>query len=950
MKKLLCFTLLLSAAQITLAQWSNTSNLFYDSLHMAVSTPVLTQKNVIIVNSFPDNGFFVIWEDERNLAGTNTDIYAQKYDKDGNPLWAVNGAPVCNTTNRQHYTFASNQDYRNRSFAATDSAGGFYITYADDSISSYVYERVMVQHMLANGNTVFPGSGYIISRSGGANYPTTPQLIADGNKGFFVAWKNTAGNDYVYAYCYRDVAGTLQSFGGGRLNDNAIETSSIAPCGIKTDLYYPGTTVFDFNIWSDRDKGCNVIMNLNGNTGSQYKMLGYNRLWRAKKNALIKSYFRNTSGIACPQATAYDSGQVYPLYVLKSDFQNVACGSTPTVYAYTNYRLLSNGFQLIDQGGYDYNYPKGVTLGTNGNINIDMIAVTRRSYTNNVLSDFSVQGYLYKSEKFDSVPFQRASFSNPELGFNPIQPAGLNKLTFQRDTLLAFGNSYPDFSLSGGGSDIYAAAVMSNTGSRKVLLQHLTVTKLLDSFAVQYKTNLAGQAVKAGMAIGSELNTGFGGTDIFYDLPLISTNDKGTAVFYIRENGRGARISPIGKGTDLIWGAMGIPVGSGTYNNSYYNFEQPYVALDSTGSKGLIAWRDNRTLPGNSADNIFMRHLDQLDQTVLYSPPHKRVRLLTNPYSPGVANPAVMYGTSNEFSRIDIYNTYGADPGISPVVDIFDNNYLGRVQISAYQYTGAIRRYNNEAYLSRNYTIKTDSTPPGASIDMKLYFSKQEFDALKGTDNAILDPGYLMAIRQPNTSGSINAPASYTPVAGEEILPADSWDSVGGGGYAIQVRATGLGHFFIKKMTPVTACGASATSFTSDRTSASYLWMVKAPGSANFTMLNDDANYTGTKTATLHITNILPSFNSYLYRCLLADLSVSKTFYLQVINQWTGAVNNLWENPANWSCGKVPDASTDVILTSGTITVNSNATCRSLKVSTGATVTVTPGFSLTVVH
>jgi hypothetical protein len=948
MKKILSFLPILFAVQIAMAQWSNTTNLFYDSLHLAVATPTGTQKNPIVVNSFPDNGFFVIWEDERNLATNKADIYAQKYDKDGNRLWAADGVPVSNGTNRQHYAFSSSQDYRSLSYAATDSAGGFYITYADDSVSSYVWERVMVQHVLASGSRVFPDPGYIISRSAGANFPTSPQLIADGNKGFFVVWKNYG--DYVYAYCYRDEGGTLQPYGGGRLNDNAIQISSISPCGIKTEVSYRGTTVLDFSIWSDREQGCNVVMNLISN-GVQSKMLGYNRMWRAKKNAVVNTYIRNTTGLACLQTTTYDSAKVYPLYILKSDFQNVACGSPSNVYTYTNYRLLSNGFQLIDDGAYDYNYPKGVTLGTNGNINIDMIAVTRRSYANNVVSDFTVQGYLYKSEKYTSIPFQRASFVNPELGFNPIPPAGLNTLTFLRDTLLGSGNYYPDFSLSGGGSDIYAAGVMSATGSKKVLLQHLNVTRLSDSFAVRYKATLAdGKEKRSGTAIGSELSTGFGGTDISYGLPLIAAPDKGKAVFYINETGRGARVSPIGEGTDLIWGAMGIPVASGTYNGSYYNFEQPQVVLDSTGTRGLIAWRDNRNIPGNTSENIFMRHLDQLDQTVLYSPPHKRLRLLTNPYGPSIANPAIMYGTSSRFSRIDIYNNYGSDPGISPVVDIYDNNYLGRVQISAYQHTSAIRRYNNEAYLSRNYTITTDSTPPGASIDMKLYFSKQEFDALKGTDNAILDPGYLMAIRQPNTSGSINAPATYIPVAGEEILPADSWDSVGGGGYAIQVRATGFGHFFIKKMSPVTACGASATSFTSNKTSTAYTWVVKTPGFPKITVLNDDANYSGTKTATLQITNILPSFNSNLYQCLLADLSLSKTFYLQVINQWTGSVSNLWENPANWSCGKVPDASTDVILTSGTITVNSNASCHSLKVSTGATVTVTPGFSLTVVH
>ena len=947
MKKLIAIILLLAAVPIAKAQWSNTNNLFYDSLHMAVATQANTQKNVIIVNSFPDNGFFVIWEDERNLSVTNTDIYAQKYDKDGNRLWAENGVPVSNGPNRQHYTFSSLQDYRNRSFAATDSAGGFYLTYADDSITSYIYERVMVQRMLANGNTVFPGAGYIISQSGGANFNTTPQLIADGNKGFFVAWKNTG--DYVYAYCYRHEGGTLRSYGGARLNENAITTSNIAPCGIKTDLIYYGTVVLDFNIWSDRNNGCNVIMSLNG-SGSQGKMLGYNRLWRAKKNAQSRTFTRNTNGIACPKITSYESGEVYPLYILQSDFQNITCGTLGgIVYAYTNSRLLSNGFQLIDQGGYDYNFPKGVTLGTNGNINIDLIAVTRRSYTNNILSDFTVQGYLYKSQKFDSVPFQRASFTNPEIGFNPIEPPGFNKLNFQRDTLLGSGNYYPDFSLAGGGSDIYAASVMSITGNRKVILQHLTVKKIADSFAIQYTPTFEGKVQKSGTVIGSELNTGFSGTNISYDLPLIAVNDKGTAVFYTREYGRGARVSPIGKGTDLIWGAMGVPVGSGVSNNNYYNFEQPFLIQDSTGAKGLIAWRDNRTFPYNSSDNILMRHLDRLKESLVYSPPQKRVRLLPNAYESTIANPAIMYGTSRKFSRIEIYNGYGADAGISPAIDVFDNNFLGSVQVGIYQHSSAVRRYNNEAYLNRNYTIKTDSTPPGASFDINLYFTKQEFNALKSTDNGILDPGYLMAIRQPNTTTSLNSPPTYVPIAGEEQLPAVEWDSVAEGGYSITIRSAGFGHFFIKKMNATSTCSAAATSFTSNKTSASYLWQVKTPGDANYTFLNDDANYSGTKTATLQLTNIPASFNNNLYRCILTG-AVSKTFYLQVVNQWTGSVSNLWENPANWSCGKVPDASTDVVLNSGTITVNSNATCRSIKVTVGAVVNVTPGFSLTVVN
>ena len=67
MKKI--FTIVLSATvSIASAQWSNTDNNFYDTLHTPVSSALLTQKNPIIVTSYPDNGYFVIWEDERNSA------------------------------------------------------------------------------------------------------------------------------------------------------------------------------------------------------------------------------------------------------------------------------------------------------------------------------------------------------------------------------------------------------------------------------------------------------------------------------------------------------------------------------------------------------------------------------------------------------------------------------------------------------------------------------------------------------------------------------------------------------------------------------------------------------------------------------------------------------------------------------------------------------------------
>ncbi len=79
------FTLLFFSCMVPAhAQWSNTTNQFYDSLHMPVCTAGKDQAKSIVVKSYPDSGYFLIWEDIRtnNVIG----IYAQKFDKNGNRL------------------------------------------------------------------------------------------------------------------------------------------------------------------------------------------------------------------------------------------------------------------------------------------------------------------------------------------------------------------------------------------------------------------------------------------------------------------------------------------------------------------------------------------------------------------------------------------------------------------------------------------------------------------------------------------------------------------------------------------------------------------------------------------------------------------------------------------------------------------------------------------------
>lgn len=57
---------------------------------------------------------------------------------------------------------------------------------------------------------------------------------------------------------------------------------------------------------------------------------------------------------------------------------------------------------------------------------------------------------------------------------------------------------------------------------------------------------------------------------------------------------------------------------------------------------------------------------------------------------------------------------------------------------------------------------------------------------------------------------------------------------------------------------------------------------------------------------------------------------------------WKGEKSDAWENPQNWSCNKVPDEYTDVLINSTKpLKLNTNAAVRSIILYPGAHVTIT---------
>ncbi len=129
-----------------------------------------------------------------------------------------------------------------------------------------------------------------------------------------------------------------------------------------------------------------------------------------------------------------------------------------------------------------------------------------------------------------------------------------------------------------------------------------------------------------------------------------------------------------------------------------------------------------------------------------------------------------------------------------------------------------------------------------------------------------------------------------------------------------------------------------------------FQWQVDNGG--GFQNISNNAQYSGANNNVLVITNAPSAWYGYQYRCQLTGTITATTDIttIKFTTTWTGAQDNIWSNPANWSCGILPDGNTDVVIPNGNVLLNANGICRSLKVRPGATFTVGPGNTLTITH
>ncbi|MGB3946408.1 MAG: T9SS type A sorting domain-containing protein [Bacteroidia bacterium] len=250
---------------------------------IVVCNNIAKQKNTSIVAS-SDGSAIITWEDDR--AG-NTDIYAQKIDSTGNPLWATNGVVICNKATTQ-----------NNPKVVSDNAGGAIIVWED---SANFYYDIYAQRINNLGVIQWTNNGVAICTS--VNQQINPKIEEDGAGGAIITWQDRRNSNDYNIYAQRvDSNGQNLWTANGVVVCNALNTQNnprIEPDGangayiswvdkrngIDYDVYLQHINSNGTSTWTNNGV---VVCNATGNqSGVDMKYLGTNGILISWKDSRL---------------------------------------------------------------------------------------------------------------------------------------------------------------------------------------------------------------------------------------------------------------------------------------------------------------------------------------------------------------------------------------------------------------------------------------------------------------------------------------------------------------------------------------------------------------------------------------------------------------------------------------------------------------------------------------
>ncbi len=189
-------------------------NLLWAPGGVAVCATMYNQTGCRIVPAGSAGEAIVAWIDYRGGGGGVSDIYAQKIDASGNPLWTPNGVVVCGAAG----------DQLNVQLISNGSGGAVAVW--DDGRGGTGPRDLYAQRIDADGTVGWMADGEAICRAAGDQ--TTPWITPDGYGGACIAWRDERSglaDIYSQRIDYAGHIGTatmLQSFSSA-LSGSAIE-------------------------------------------------------------------------------------------------------------------------------------------------------------------------------------------------------------------------------------------------------------------------------------------------------------------------------------------------------------------------------------------------------------------------------------------------------------------------------------------------------------------------------------------------------------------------------------------------------------------------------------------------------------------------------------------------------------------------------------------------------
>jgi flagellar hook capping protein FlgD len=143
---------------------------------VGLTTNVIDDQTAPIIIPDGAGGAIVAWQDGRNYGTTGFDVYAQRVNANGTPLWTPNGAAVCAALGDQTSTSL-----------CSDGAGGAILGWMDLRPGAGASGTYAVR--VSSTGSVFPGwTSNGNKMNVGAIGASNPMLAPDGANGAFLVW------------------------------------------------------------------------------------------------------------------------------------------------------------------------------------------------------------------------------------------------------------------------------------------------------------------------------------------------------------------------------------------------------------------------------------------------------------------------------------------------------------------------------------------------------------------------------------------------------------------------------------------------------------------------------------------------------------------------------------------------------------------------------------------